>query len=717
MALRALTRGGLTGIAVLAFSLALLAALALVSVVEDAQGRFANYAVWLFGFALLGVIALMGLIGLQLGRLSGERKNKIAGSALATRLARNFALIALPPILLVFAFSLNFLARSVDQWFDLKTETALSDALQVSRDLIANQTQTMNRSLDLVQKSLQSGESAQEVFEQSIDQNEFAQLALFGLNGNLIATSAADPRWLFPQAPDADTMLRVQASGSDTNTLPEADGLALRAIRYRPNAPDGGVFLQAVQVLPPVLGVRTRNIETSFNDYQRLKFLRGALKSSFILVLVVVVLLALLIALLAALAAARRLALPIAQLAEATSEIARGNLKIRLQNNTQDELGQLANSFNQMTAELDAAQQRERETQNLIETNRAYLETVLQQITSGVVSLDCAGNLVTANEAAKQRLGLDQINRDSLRALNTEDNRFAALISLLLQRALEQRGAWLEEIVIQSIDHSPQILLVRGDNLPNGAGLVAIFDDMTKVAQAQREAAWSEVAKRLAHEIKNPLTPIQLAAERLQYKLADKLSSSERELLEKGTRTIVAQVDTLKNLVNAFGDYALSPKLRFKILDLHHLVNEVLDLFESDSRADIVRELSAETSMVRADPDRIRQLLNNILKNALEASPTQSSVKITARSQLSTDQNSIELIIHDDGPGLPNDFDQTWFEPYRTNKPKGTGLGLSIVQKIADEHNGQIHAKNHLAGGAQFILTLTLIKKTENGSR
>jgi PAS domain S-box-containing protein len=339
---------------------------------------------------------------------------------------------------------------------------------------------------------------------------------------------------------------------------------------------------------------------------------------------------------------------------------------------------------------------------------------VLARLSSGVIGFDAEGRLRTVNHAAEQILGvaLAECRDLPLAELAARHPELAPLASHLSARAADRAREWREEIRIERGDRA-QALLVRGAMLPataaQAAGFVAVFDDATELNQANREAAWSEVARRLAHEIKNPLTPIQLAAERLERKLAPRLGPEDLALLRKTSQTIVAQVDTLKQLVNAFGDYARPPRLQLWPLDLNRLVGELLDLYEDENRLEVVRRFAPGLPPLRADAVRLRQLLHNLIKNSVEAIPAERRASLEVSTRLAPDGAALELELADNGPGLPADFDPGWFDPYTTTKPRGTGLGLAIVKKIAEEHGGSVHAANRAEGGARFVVRLALV--------
>ncbi|HET9484030.1 MAG TPA: ATP-binding protein, partial [Xanthomonadales bacterium] len=498
-------------------------------------------------------------------------------------------------------------------------------------------------------------------------------------------------------------LLRVREGRIVAEPMPAGDDLVLRVIAPLP----GGRALQSLHALPRESQPLARRVESSYHDYQRLAFVRGSLKLTFALILSAVLLLSLLLALLAALTLARRQVKPIARLASATAEVARGRLGEPLPRGRDDELGFLTDSFNDMTRELAARRAEADASRAESERQRGYLETVVARLSSGVLTLDRDGTVRTVNPAAAAILGVavaGALDRP-VTALAESAPRLKPLADALAQRLREGAREWREELRLPREDGAAQALMLRGAELPGGSGHVVVFDDLTAVNQAQRDAAWAEVARRLAHEVKNPLTPIQLAAERLRHRLAGKLDEGDATVLDKATATIVAQVEALKHMVNAFGEYARAPQLKRVPVSLNALVDEVLDLYEHAGQVAPDRSL-APLPPVRADADRIRQVLHNLVTNAIEASPGGGRAALSVATR--ANGAYVELAVADRGPGLPAGFDDSWFEPYTTTKPRGTGLGLAIVKKIVEEHGGSVRAENGSAGGAVFTVRLPL---------
>jgi nitrogen fixation/metabolism regulation signal transduction histidine kinase len=433
-----------------------------------------------------------------------------------------------------------------------------------------------------------------------------------------------------------------------------------------------------------------------------------------------VLLLTVLLAILAALYSARRMVTPLSKLSRATRGVAGGDFEQEVATGQRDEIGFLASSFNEMTQALKAASQEAEASRAELQAQGEYLETVLGNLSSGVLTLDGSGRIITANEACKRILALPEstgpgVVSGDLERLAGFDPALAPFAETIGQRIAGGRSEWQQEIKIDRAG-SPLVLLMRGSRLPiptlpgeePGFGHVVVFDDVTILNQAQREAAWAEAARRLAHEVKNPLTPIRLATERLHMRLADKLEGRDGQILEKASNTIVAQVEALRKLVDAFGDYAREPELTRQSIRLDDLVREVVALYQqgaSGMRFEL--DLAAGPDGLQADSGRIRQLLHNLIRNAADARDD-ATLRIATRVEANAGSGRLTLELADDGPGFPPTVLETPFEPYVTNKARGSGLGLAICRKIVTEHDGRITIGNRASGGARVVIELPL---------
>lgn len=697
----------------LAIAALLLASLKLAQDAAGAGGRFAAHYRWILGAAAIALVILAFAIGQRLWRLRSDLTRDAPGARLNRRLLKVLILLALPPAIVVYGFALRFLDATIDNWFNVRLEQALNDALEIGRIVVDEHLRTAEADSTNLATQLASEpiDDTQKTLDEAMDGLGAIQLTVFGMDGHVQATASSDPRYLDPLLPDSALLMRVQGDGRYAAAEPFGDGLALRVALPIASIGRSPRLLQGLFPLPERLQPLTRGIESASFDFQRLKFLRGSLKLTFALILSFVLLLSVLVVMLVAFGIARRLVAPIGRLSAATRAVGAGRYDTPLPAPSDDELGFLVTSFAQMTRDLEFTNARAQRNASENEQQRAWLEAVLERLSAGVLGFDREGRLRVANRAAEAILGvtLSRHIGHSLGEIKGAHTDLAAFADPLARHLRENLREWREEVVVATAA-GPRMLMLRGAALPEHAGYVAVFDDLTVLNRAQRDAAWGEVARRLAHEVRNPLTPIQLAAERLRRRFLGRLPPEEGELIERATHTIVTQVEALKTMVNAFADYARPPQLSTRAIDLHALLNEVLDLYANDQRISLTRQFAEGEPRVRVDAVRLRQALHNLLKNALEAigETRKPQLRIATRIVRDDEQDWVELCIADNGPGLPADFGDRWFEPYTSSKARGTGLGLAVVKKIVEEHGGSVHANNATGGGAEFVLRLPL---------
>lgn len=692
------------GVLVLVFSALYLAASA-----EGLGTRFAGLYPWVFLGAGAAVLLLALVILGRLLKLRRQLKSDEPGAHLTRRLLVLLLALSVPPVLLVFGFGTRFVGASVDSWLRANSVEALDSALELARlqleDRRAEALQRGSRVLDHLRVDRTDPSGA---IERALDEEGAAQIVLFDNDGRVRHIAAAAPYLLLPAPPDEDARAALVARGRliDEIRLGEVDYLRV----LQDPGLERGQVLQSLFVLPSRLVELSASVEAAAFGTRQALFLRDQLKLVFVLILSLVALLSVFLAVLIAFDLARRLVSPIGRLAAATRAVAAGRLEPVEVPPRGDELGFLVESFNRMTIELAASRERAIVSAAETERQRAFLETVLARLSSAVLVVEAEALLRSANAAAAELAGLpvSALHGMALAELGQRRPALAGLVELVGQRLREGAPEWREELALDG-DGERRLLLLRGARLPDG-GQVLVIDDTTAIDRARRDAAWSEVARRLAHEVKNPLTPIQLSAERLRRRVLPQLAAAEADVLDRATHTIVAQVDALKTLVNAFGEYARPPQLSLIETDIASVADEVLDLYEHDPRIELVRDYAPALSPVRADAGRLRQVLHNLLKNAIEASAERPAlaVRVTLASASIGDRRWLDLRIEDDGPGLPEGFSGDWFEPYRSSKPKGSGLGLAICRRIAEEHGGQLLAENRSEGGARFVLRLPI---------
>ncbi len=686
----------------------LLMSLSLMSDATNNSERFGRLYSWLLLINALGLVVLIGLIGSNLYWLVSQYRARAPGAQLTSRLVVTFVILAVVPIGVVYYFSLQYLQRGIDSWFDVQIEQALDDALELGRgaldvrlnDLLRVTEKIADEVADMSPATIPIGLYDMRVLSSA------AELTLFGRDGRIIASSTAEGIDIVPDRPSQQVLMSLSQGRSYVGIDPVGDsGLHVRAVVPVLTAKTGAEpqTLQALYRIPKRLDVLANNVESQIIRYKKLAYLRTPLKYSYILTLSLVLVLSLLSAVWAAFYSARRLVEPIAILAEGTRAVSEGDYSKRLPVTSEDELGFLVRSFNDMTRRLARAREQELSSQGEVERQRAYLETVLASLSSGVISIGQDNELRTVNEAASQILGMDLSSQLGHR-LSEIGRRFSFVEPLLASiegHQASDESDWQGQVELAD-SAGRRVLMCRSTALPVSedlaGGQVVVFDDVTDLIRAQRDAAWGDVARRLAHEIKNPLTPIQLSAERLRRKYLTSMRPEDAEVLDRATRTIGQQVETLKEMVNAFGDYARAPQLQMEPVDLYELIRDVADLYKG-SRLRIKLDLADPAPMMEADAGRLRQLLHNLYKNALEAVRERSrgELKLRSRWVLETGERFIDLSFEDNGSGFSEPVLERLFEPYVTTKTRGTGLGLAIVKKIVEEHNGQIRAHNSAA--------------------
>lgn len=671
----------------------------------------------LLGLTGLLALSLLGLVGYQIWRLRIKLKNRVFGSKLTLRLVLFFTLIAVLPGALVYAVSVNFLGKSIESWFDVRVEKALEGGLNLGRSGLDNSLKELSKKTQFVALLFAGKNPAQfqNSMTQLIDEGVAQEAALFGSGGKLLAFAGGSA--LLPDIPTDKMMQEAWEKGqyAGVEAMPDK-GLSLRVVALvKDNSYSGGRYLlQFSEVVPKQIQADAEAVQSVYRDYQELTLSRVGLKRLYGITLTLSLLVVLLTAISAAFFISEKLGSSLEALAEGTRAVAQGDFTGLHPIRTSDELGALTGLFNQMTHQLSDARRASERQRREVESAKGYLESVLTHLSSGVLALDDEFRLRSVNTSAAQILGapLQEMQRMSLRQIADKFNLLHSFCETVVAAFAETLDGEWERQIERLSRNGNQILLIRGTRLTQGAeaGYVVVFDDISHLLQAERQAAWGEVARRLAHEIKNPLTPIQLSAERLQYKLSSKLEEDDAKLLQRATQTIVSQVSAMKNMVNDFADYARGPALQLTHLDLHRLIKEVLGLYEANA-VPITLDLKASSAVVNGDSTRLRQVLHNLLQNAQDALHGIVDPKIILSSV--TEHGEIHLRVVDNGAGFADKVLSKAFEPYMTTKTKGTGLGLAIVKKIIEEHGGRIMVENHANGGACVTLSLPLIEEVQ----
>jgi nitrogen fixation/metabolism regulation signal transduction histidine kinase len=667
---------------------------------------------------LTGLLAsgLMGLVGYQLWRLRSKLKNKVFGAKLTLRLVLFFTLIGVLPGILIYAVSVQFLDKSIESWFDVRVEKALEGGLNLGKSGLDNSLKELAKKAQFTASLLADKRSGQyqRSLDQLVDVDVAQDAALFTVKGKLIASSPGGNR-LTQQKPDEDLLRLALDKGEYAviDTLP-ARGLTLLALAtVKPKKEAGARYvLQFSQPVPKQIEADAETVQAVYRDYQELTLSRLGLKRLYALTLTLSLLVVLLTAVSAAFFLSERFGSSLEALAEGTRAVAQGDFTEQYPIRSSDELGALTGLFNQMSRQLFEAKQASEHQQRVVESAKVHLESVLTHLSSGVLALDHELRLRSVNPSAALILSspLQEMQRMSLNQIAEKYSLLSSFCHTIMDAFEEtDSGEWQRQIERLSRNGN-QILLMRGTRLPEGgeAGYVVVFDDISHLLQAERQAAWGEVARRLAHEIKNPLTPIQLSAERLQQKLSDKVDEEGAQLLLRATQTIVSQVAAMKNMVSDFANYARGPALKLSRLELHKLIREVLGLYETNI-IQIVLKLDAPRSEVNGDATRLRQVIHNLLQNAQDALLGVPQPKMTLQTEVQNGE--IYLRVEDNGAGFPESVLSRAFEPYMTTKAKGTGLGLAIVKKIVEEHGGHSSIENIVGGGARVNISLPLVEE------
>jgi nitrogen fixation/metabolism regulation signal transduction histidine kinase len=709
-----------------------------------------NYALLLvLNIAVAGLLLLV--IGWIVARLLLRLRRGRFGSRLLVKLAAIFALVGLMPGLMIYVVSYQFVSRSIESWFDVEVEGALAAGLNLGRATLDT------LAADLGNKTRQAATQIAETpdamaglaLERLRDQLQASDVVLWSPSGQVIA-SAGESRFLLkPERPSVQQLrsartqrVVTQIEGLDevvsagngelaaSATGPAANaGNAPRvkaiAVVNNPNVAVLGDarFLQVTQLLPEGLVANAVAVQEANREYQERALARGGLRKMYIGTLTLSLFLAVFGAVLLAVLLGNQLAKPLLVLAEGVRQVAQGDLTPKAALQGKDELGGLTRSFADMTQQLSDARTAVQQSMSQVDAARANLQTILDNLTAGVIVLDVRGSIQSSNP------GATRILRAPLAAYHGKSLGEVPGLGVFAKDVLAQFADYLSDGAPHALEHWQQsfelnaampgspdnaiTLIARGAKMPGTEEFLLVFDDISEMVSAQRAQAWGEVARRLAHEIKNPLTPIQLSAERLEMKLSGKVGEAEQLLLTKSVKTIVDQVDAMKRLVNEFRDYARLPAAELKPVDLNALVNDVMQLYLHDSHSDghggrrseaaavpVVAELDPKAPLIQGDAQQLRQVIHNLLQNAQDAQEGRENARVTLKTEYSETSRRVRLSVRDRGTGFPEHILKRAFEPYVTTKVKGTGLGLAVVKKIADEHGARIDISNRVEDGA-----------------
>ncbi|HLT89367.1 MAG TPA: ATP-binding protein [Woeseiaceae bacterium] len=669
----------------------------------------------------IGVVALLALIVGNFARLARDYRAHVPGAKLKTRMVAMFVVLAVLPLFVVFWFAMQFINQGIDSWFNVEVEDGLDNALALSQASLGMQMRDNLNTTLRIADAVQKVRGRDLIYELGVLRLESGarEITVFGRNGRIVATSSDDLAGNIPDPPMEEMLLQVQQN------LPYVSLESVEGGRYEIHTaipfgsgpePEAQGVVRAVFPVSERMSRMASSVETSYSEYKRAEYLREPLKRTITITLAIVLMISLLASVYLAFFFSRRLVAPIQDLVAGTRAVAKGDFDMRLPTGSRDEIGFLINSFNDMTQRLAAARRQASLSQAQVEAERANLEVILARLSTGVVSLESDFRIRTANQAAGAILNADLENKigEYLPDVAVGQPLLEQFVDIACMHLTAGDTEWREQIALRG-EVGTRVLTCACTTLPgdeaHAPGFVIVFDDITALLQAQRDAAWGEVARRLAHEIKNPLTPIQLSAERLRRKYLHTMSAEEAQILDRATHTIVQQVEAMKEMVNAFSEYARAPDMDIASFQIDKLAHEVVDLYRAqESGVEIRLHADADLPPVDADIGRIRQILHNLIRNSIEAldASRDGRVDVTVRAAEYQGIAVVEVLVEDNGPGFQPGYLGQIFDPYVTTKPRGTGLGLAIVKKLVEEHAGIIEAENRPQGGALIRIRLPL---------
>jgi len=705
-----------------------LAAILFMAQTAQHSEQFSRLHPWILMINIAGLVVLVGLLFTKLAQLVRDWRGHVIGSRLKARMVWIFGVLATLPILLVYFFAVQFLNRGIDSWFNVEIRQSLDDALVLSRSALETRMREHLAATEVLADELAAaGGTPAALLEELRRQAGAIEVTVATDHGAIVAVGKGLSSEIVPEDVPDEVLLQVRQGRPFVSLEPQASGgyVVRTAVPLGDSVPGRSrLVVQAIYPVAERIAALADTLQAAYQQFGEKDYLRRPLKASFILTLTVVLLLSLLAAWYGAIFTAQKLVQPIQDLVKGTRAVAQGDLDTRLPLTSHDEMGFLVHSFNDMTKRLRRAREDQQRAQQAAETERANLAIILARLSTGVISLESDLSVRTANRAATTILGedLEASMGHGLADLGEPEGLLQQFAEACRSRIAAGDREWREQFTFQA-GASRRILMCACTPLPGEGdsdrpgGYVLVFDDITVMLQAQREAAWGEVARRLAHEIKNPLTPIRLSAERMRHKLLPSMNEKDAQLLDRGTETIVQQVEAMKEMVNAFSEYARAPRFEMADVNLNQLVTEVTDLYRAQIAGRAVKldvRLEPAVTTLVADRGRLRQLLHNLLTNAVEALEGQADGEITVATRLA-DRNGeevVEIAVEDNGPGFQRELIGQVFDPYVTTKSRGTGLGLAIVRKIVEEHGGHVEADNRAGSGARVRVDLPLNETT-----
>jgi PAS domain S-box-containing protein len=652
------------------------------------------------------VVLLFIFIALQVYRLFKEVKKEVTGSRLTLRLVISYSVMIIVPLMVLYFVSVNFLTKSIESWFNVRVESALESGLNIGQktlDILRKDVELKSRSISYSLSNSRINEF-NPILSDLTEKFDIYDAMIIDDESQILAISSRDNIEIDAVFPDEKDLILANTGFHGKIDITQENIIYLKT--YQPyflidDKIQKKFYLILIQKIPESISQAALSVESVFEDYQALTFSRNSLKVIYQITLSIILFLAILLSISLALYFSRRFTMPLSILSEATQSIAKGNFKKKIPEQGKDELGMLVRSFNIMTSKLETANKTLELNRQRIESSRNFLESIINNMSSGIIVIDPKNNIRLTNKLASKLLGfnLELLNGQRFNQILEHGSQFEEIVTLVNKSKINYK----EKALILKFKRRILSIQLTKEDVGRNKNKIIIIDDISEITAAQRNEAWSEVARRLAHEIKNPLTPIQLSAERIDHKFSKQLEKKDRAILSDITKTIVNQVDAIKKMVNEFTEYSRSPELTKTEINLVDLINELVNLFQKE---DLIINLLFSSKKINfmCDEIKIRQVFVNLINNAYEAKKDDSTCEIEIR--LRTTKSSMIINFIDNGSGINDDIDI--FQPYVTTKKTGTGLGLAVVKKIIDEHDGSISIKNNKLSGANVEIQFSI---------
>lgn len=652
------------------------------------------------------VVLLFIFIALQVYRLFKEVKKEVTGSRLTLRLVISYSVMIIVPLMVLYFVSVNFLTKSIESWFNVRVESALESGLNIGQktlDILRKDVELKSRSISYSLSNSKINEF-NPILSDLTEKFDIYDAMIIDDESQILAISSRDNIEIDAVFPDEKDLILANTGFHGKIDITQENIIYLKT--YQPyflidDKIQKKFYLILTQKIPESISQAALSVESVFEDYQALTFSRNSLKVIYQITLSIILFLAILLSISLALYFSRRFTMPLSILSEATQSIAKGNFKKKIPEQGKDELGMLVRSFNIMTTKLETANKTLELNRQRIESSRNFLESIINNMSSGIIVIDPKNNIRLTNKLASKLLGfnLELLNGQRFNQILEHGSQFEEIVTLVNKSKINYK----EKALILKFKRRILSIQLTEEDVGRNKNKIIIIDDISEITAAQRNEAWSEVARRLAHEIKNPLTPIQLSAERIDHKFSKQLEKKDRAILSDITKTIVNQVDAIKKMVNEFTEYSRSPELTKTEINLVDLINELVNLFQKEDLTIKILSSSKKINFI-CDEIKIRQVFVNLINNAYEAKKDDSTCEIGIRLRKTKSSMIVNFI--DNGSGINDDIDI--FQPYVTTKKTGTGLGLAVVKKIIDEHDGSISIKNNKLSGANVEIQFSI---------